>query len=130
MTPKPLDVLKKGLSKITQGFKVRRDELNAKLARKESISSSDEYWLDHEANTVDEQRVIDTLEAASDYERGVKRLDGSGKAIVTKLRELAGDLAKVAGKKQICTFFWGIFFIGVTSHIFGRFRTREGNESA
>jgi len=85
MTPKPLDVLKKGLSKITQGFKVRRDELNAKLARKESISSSDEYWLDHEGNTVDEQRVIDTLEAASDYERGVKRLDGPGKAIVTKV---------------------------------------------
>ena len=118
MTPKPLDVLKKGLSKITQGFKVRRDELNAKLARKESISSSDEYWLDHEENTVDEQRVIDTLKAASDYECGVKRLDGPGKAIVMKLRELAGDLAKVAGKKRIRTFFWGIFFIGVTSHIF------------
>jgi len=43
MTLKPLDVLKKGLSKITQSFKVRKDELNAKLARKESISSSDEY---------------------------------------------------------------------------------------
>jgi hypothetical protein len=109
MTLKPLDVLKKGLSKITQGFKVRRDELNAKLACKESISSSDEYWLDHEGNTVDEQRVIDTLEAASDYERGVKRLDGPGKAIVTKLRELAGDLAKVAGQKRTRTFFW-IFF--------------------
>jgi len=79
-------VLKKGLSKITQGFKVRRDKLNAKLARKESISSSDEYWLDHEGNTVDEQCVIDNLEAASDYERGVERLDRSGKAIVTKLR--------------------------------------------
>ena len=123
MTPKPLDVLKKGLYKITQGFKVRRDELNAKLARKESISSSDEYCLDHEANTVDKQHVIDTLEAASDYERGVKRFDGPGKEIVTKLRELAGDLAKVAGKKRICTFFWGIFFIGVTSHIFRRLRT-------
>ena len=130
MTPKPLDVLKKGLSKITQGFKVCRDELNAKLAHKESISSSDEYWLNHEANTVDKQRVIDTLEATSDYKRGVKRLDGPGKAIVMKLRELAGDLAKVAGKKRIRTFFWGIFFIGVTSHIFGRLRTREGNESA
>ena len=31
MTPKPLDVLKKGLFKITQSFKVRKDELNAKL---------------------------------------------------------------------------------------------------
>jgi hypothetical protein len=105
MTLKPLDVLKKGLSKVTQGFKVRRDELNVKLARKESISSSDEYWLDHEGNTVDEQCVIDTLEAASDYERGVERLDEPGKAIVTKLRELASGLAKVAGNKRKRTFF-------------------------
>ena len=44
MTLKPLNVLKKGLSKITQGLKVHRDELNAKLAHKESISSSDKYW--------------------------------------------------------------------------------------
>jgi hypothetical protein len=54
---KPLDVLKKGLSKITQSLKVRKDELNAKLARKESISSSGEHWLDHEGNIIDEQHV-------------------------------------------------------------------------
>jgi len=69
---------------------------------------------------VDEQRVIDTLEAASDYERGVKRLDGPGKAIVTKLRELAGDLAKVAGKKRKRTFFWGIFFHKCNLLYFGK----------
>jgi hypothetical protein len=34
---KPLDVLKKGLSKVTQSLEFRKDELNAKLARKESI---------------------------------------------------------------------------------------------
>ena len=109
MTPKPLDVLKKGLSKITQGFKVRRDELNAKLAHKESISSSHEYWLDHEGNTVDEQRVIDTLEAVSDYEHGVERLDKPGKAIVMKLRELVSGLAKVAGNKQKHMFLRAFF---------------------
>jgi predicted RNase H-like nuclease (RuvC/YqgF family) len=109
MTLKPLDVLKKGLSKITQNFKGRKDELKAKLARKESISSSDERWLDHEGNTVDEQRVIDTLEAASDYERGLERLDEPGKAIVKKLREWAGDLAKVAVKKRKRTYFFGRF---------------------
>jgi hypothetical protein len=101
MTLKPLDVLKKGLYKFTQSFEVRKNELNAKLARKESISSLDEYWLDHEGNTVDEQRVIEILEAASDYERGVEGLDEPGKAIVKKLREWAGDLAKVAGKKRV-----------------------------
>ena len=47
MTLKPLNVLKKGLSEITKGSKVRRDELNAKLARKASISSKDEHWLEH-----------------------------------------------------------------------------------
>jgi hypothetical protein len=72
MTLNALDVFKTGLSKVTQILKVRRDELSAKLAQKESISSSDEHWLDHEGNTVDEQRVIEALEAASDYERGVE----------------------------------------------------------
>jgi hypothetical protein len=99
MTLKPLDVLKKGLSNVTQSLKVRKDELNAKLARKGSISSSDEHWLDHEGNIVDEQRVIETLEAASDYERAIEGFDEPGKAIVKKVREWAGDLAKIAGKK-------------------------------
>jgi hypothetical protein len=35
---------------------------------------ADEEWLDHEANMVDEQCILDELEAASDYERGLKRL--------------------------------------------------------
>ena len=93
-------MLKKGLGKITQAFKVHRDELNAKLACKESITSSDKYWLDHEENSVDEQHVIDTLDAASDYEHGVKRLDEPGKAIVMKLRELASGETS----RNICIF--------------------------
>jgi len=42
--------------------------------------------LDNEANTVDEMCIINMLEYASDYERGVGRLDDKGKAIVTKLK--------------------------------------------
>ena len=80
-------MLKKAFSRITQSFKVRNDELNAKLAQKETISSSDEHWLDHKGNTIDEERIIETLEATSDYERGVEALDEPGKAIVRKLRE-------------------------------------------
>ena len=45
--------------------------MEIKLSQKESISSADERWLDNEGNIVDEQRVLDDLEAASDYERGV-----------------------------------------------------------
>ncbi len=100
MTLKPLDILKKGFSKFTTTIKARKDELNTKLAQKETISSLDEHWLDNEANPIDEQRVLDTLESASDYEQGVERLDENGKAIVKKLREWAGDLPKEAGKKR------------------------------
>lgn len=105
MTPKPLEVLKKGLAKFTETIKTHKKELSAKLARAETISSSDEHWLDNEGNTVNKQRVLDTLESASDYEQGISRLDENGKAIVKKLREWAGDLAKVTGNKQKCTSF-------------------------
>ena len=59
--------------------------------------------MDHEANTVDEQHVIDGLEAASDYERGLTRIDNGGRAIVKKLQEWGGDLAQVVGNKWKCT---------------------------
>ena len=51
--------------KITHGFKVHKDELNAKISCKESISSLGEHWLDHEGNTVNKQHITNTLEAAS-----------------------------------------------------------------
>jgi hypothetical protein len=68
IAPKPLKVLKKGLAKFTETVKVCKKELSVKLTRVETISSLDEQWLDNEANTVDEQQVLDTLESASDYE--------------------------------------------------------------
>ena len=68
MAPNPLEVLKKGLAKFKETIKTREKELTAKLARAETISSSDEHWLDNEVKVVDEQRVLDALELASDYE--------------------------------------------------------------
>ena len=68
MAPKPLNTLKKGLTKFSKQIKDCKDELNAKLSQQETISSVDECWLDHEANTIDEQCVLEKLEAASDYE--------------------------------------------------------------
>jgi len=101
---KPLDILKQGLAKFSKKIKDRKDDINAKLSRKETISSADEQWLDHEANTVDEQRILDDLEAASDYERGLAQLDETGKGIVKKLTEWAG-VAKVGGNKRKRTKF-------------------------
>ena len=59
--------------------------------------------MDHEVNTVKEECILLVLEQASDYKRGFKRLDKDGKAIVKKLKVLAGDLMKVSGKKWKCT---------------------------
>ena len=99
MAPKPLDILKKGLEKFSNSIKTRKDGLTLKLSCWESISSADEWWLDFEVNTVDEECILNDLKRASDYERRLERLDADGKAIVKKLRELAGDLMKVAGNK-------------------------------
>jgi hypothetical protein len=66
MTLKGLDILKKGFSKFTKTIKARRDELNTKLARKETILSVDERWLDHEAKTSDKEiyrAVMDSIKA-------------------------------------------------------------------
>ena len=63
-------VLKKGLSKFTETIKTCKKELSARLARAETILSLDEHWLDNEANTIDKQCVLDTLESASDYKQG------------------------------------------------------------
>ena len=118
MTPDRLNILKEGLSKFLKTVKDRKDKLNAKLSRKEPISSADEQWLDYEANTVEEQRILDDLEAASDYERGLAQLDEAGKGIVKKLREWAGDLAKVAGKKRKRMRFSGLKMFIIDSDAF------------
>ena len=105
MASKPLDILKKGLAKLKNSFKTKKEHLEAKLSRQESISSSDERWLDNEGNTIDEQRVIETLESSSNYEKGLENLDEAGKVIVKKLREWSGELAKAVGKKRKRTSF-------------------------
>jgi hypothetical protein len=101
---KPLEVLKKGLKSLRNKVKAKRDRLLAQLADRKSISSSEEHWLDNDGNLVVEEHILDTLERASDYERGIERLDDEGKAVVMKLREFAGDLLPKASKKRKRTF--------------------------
>ena len=98
MVQKPLDILKKGLDKLSKKNKKRKDELSQKLSCNEAISQADEEWLDNEGNMADEQCVLDMLEGASDYEQGVACLDNHGKEIVKKLQKWAGNLP--AGKKR------------------------------
>jgi CII-binding regulator of phage lambda lysogenization HflD len=105
MPLKPLEVLRKGLNTLQKQYKAKKEQLQARLAKRLQISAEDEEWLDHEANFVDEQHVLETLEKASDYERGLERLDDAQKGVVRKLREVAGDIIKVPGKKRKRTCF-------------------------
>ncbi|KAI0248524.1 hypothetical protein BJV78DRAFT_1156442 [Lactifluus subvellereus] len=100
MASKPLEVLRKGLKVFKTRAKTKKEILQAQLAEKKSISSQDERWLDHDANLVDEQQVLEALENASDYERAFERLDGEQKGVVRKLCEAAGDPSKVIGSKR------------------------------
>ena len=103
MSPNPLEVLKSGFSVLFGKIKDRKDKLNTKLSRGEAISPSDEHWLDNEGNTIDEERILEALESAPDYEKAAAELDSNGQEIVRKLKEWAGhgaSVAKVAGNKR------------------------------
>ena len=63
---------------------------------------SDEDWLDGEGNLVNEERVVQDLEEASDYERGLGRLDAEGRGIVQKLQVLGHGQSAAVGKKRKC----------------------------
>ena len=56
MAPNPIATLQKGLLKK---IKACKDKLIDKLVKNKKLSDDDKQWLDHEANTVDEQRVLD-----------------------------------------------------------------------
>ena len=99
MSKNPLDVLKSGLTNLKNLTKTRRDDLLARLHRKEKISAKEEEWLDNAANPVDEEAVVVLLENASDYERGLTRLNLQQKSLVEKLKELSEKVV-LAGRKR------------------------------
>jgi hypothetical protein len=101
-----LEILKKGLCALKEQVKKRKDSLTECLKKKESISETDGAWLDNEANHVDEDTLIDSLENASDYERGLVRLDSKQKGLVEKLKALAvGVRSGEPSKKRKSVFF-------------------------
>jgi hypothetical protein len=110
-----LDVLKKGLATLKDHIKTRKDGLLARLARKEKISDADTAWFDRgAANHVDEDRVVEKLETASDYGRGFGRLDVKELGLVESLKQLAEGADKSAvnvapkKRKSVCVCFWGV----------------------
>ena len=96
MSETPLHVLHKGLAKLKDSVKERKENLLACLNRKEKISDEDEEWLDNGGNVVDEEAVLNLLENESDYEHSLTQLTSQQKILVEKLKELGGERKKTA----------------------------------
>jgi hypothetical protein len=79
-----LEILKKGLCALKEQVKKRKDSLIKRLKKKESISETDEAWLDNEANHVDEDAVIkdatdeDIFEAVQKMRNGEEDREKNG----------------------------------------------------
>ena len=58
----------------------------AQIAEKKTVSPQDEQWLDYKTNLVNEHRVLEALESASEYEQGFVGLDEEQKAFVKRSR--------------------------------------------
>ncbi|VDB94719.1 unnamed protein product [Peniophora sp. CBMAI 1063] len=92
MTPTfSLAAIKAGLSALKSKTQIKENELLNRLNSNEKISSSEETWLDQEANHVDEEALVNTLETASDFERALTRLNTREKKMVEELVKEGGD---------------------------------------
>ena len=83
---KPIDVLNKGLKALRKQNEARKSKIQADLDAQKSITESDEEWLDREGNLVHEERVIDLLENASDYDEGFAGLCETDKNRLSRVR--------------------------------------------
>ncbi|KAG6842194.1 hypothetical protein C0991_000164 [Blastosporella zonata] len=103
MPTKALKTLKAGLANLLKQTKARQELILKALNDKKPVSDADEHWLDHEGNHVDEEKVLETLENASNYKRRLERLDSGEKQLVKRLSNLAtGIEKKLAGNKRKC----------------------------
>ena len=99
---KPIKTIKKGLNILKEQTHKQRTKLQADLQAKKKLSEQDKQWLDTEGNLVDEECVVDLLERASDYKRGLAQLDSNDKSVIQKLHDLANASSKEPGKKCKC----------------------------
>jgi hypothetical protein len=92
MAPIALSVLKNALAALQKHVSTRKAAIQAKLTRKEAVSTEDCDWLDNEANVIDEERVLEELEGASDYEGALLGLDTPKKSALKRLKKFSGGV--------------------------------------
>ncbi|KAJ7433270.1 hypothetical protein FB451DRAFT_1196274 [Mycena latifolia] len=91
--------LSTSLNALEKAVSTRKEALLARLGREERITDEDAEWLDNEANDVEERALIEELEKASDFERGLGRLDSVKRKLVEKLKQLADGGGKENSEK-------------------------------
>ena len=101
----PLNSLKKGLHTLRNQVQDQKSRIESNLKAGKAILEIDEEWLEGDGNLISEEQVVQDLEEASDYERGLERLDTESIGIVQKLQVLGGGHQAPAGKKCKHTIF-------------------------
>ncbi|KAJ7195126.1 hypothetical protein GGX14DRAFT_575896 [Mycena pura] len=98
-----LEILRKGLTALQKHVKKRKTAIEARLTKKERVDDDDAAWLDGPANLIDEQQALDSLENASDYERGLSRLSQGLQAACG--RQIQLEAMNAAVETSITDFF-------------------------
>ncbi|KAJ7337700.1 hypothetical protein DFH08DRAFT_813021 [Mycena albidolilacea] len=93
------ETLQAGLARLKDSVKKRRDDLAEHLQKKERISNADSAWFDNQANHLDEDTLIDTLDNVSDFERGMSCLNSKQKGLYQTLNAL-GVAGSVSNKRK------------------------------
>ncbi|RPD53203.1 hypothetical protein L227DRAFT_405175 [Lentinus tigrinus ALCF2SS1-6] len=83
-----LTELRKALSLLEKQVASRKACLEASLAKKETLTSEDEAWLDHDANLVDERYALDVLSCAPNHDAALAELTLEQKEAVARLEKL------------------------------------------
>ena len=102
----PIDFLRKGLKKLEDQHRERKEKLLAELKAKRTISEDDQEWLDGAANLVDEERIIEALESEADYEGALHALSPRDQVVVEKLTKLASGGGGENGRKRKRECVW------------------------
>ena len=100
---KPISVFKNALLKLKKSFEKHRKHLLECLAQKEKLLETDVEWLNNEGNLINEEHVLETLDAASDFEQGVKQLSDDERAAFEQLKRVAdNDVGKKRKRRSKC----------------------------
>jgi len=92
MSSSPLDIQKKGLVNLQSQVRETKSRLLIRLANHEIITEEEEHWLNHNANLVEEEQVIEETAKTSDYEQGLGKLDEIKKKVVVCISVAVGNI--------------------------------------